>query len=453
MFKRSWWVFLVMAVIGPVFGFMIAAIITYAVPNIRAALKTSVAPKTYESEAVIEVRPRASGMSPLGNDMSELSRSGPMTPQFFGTECMKIKCRNSFEKVVDQLELVSRWGVDKEAVLRILKEIVTARNIPGTDLISIKVRHPNKLDARDVAEEVTKAYRDYRREIEDRDGDRALVELNKAVRDQEDKVEDRRKVLATIVRTKGIIYRGADSFYGPSGGNDDLGAQDALISYQKLLHEKMQLEAQINCFLKYDSDQLMIYAIGLDLPDNIIKNLYPQYKEATRELESLKINGKDDKDPKVLAATARINAMKRQLDEGVVNLRETLKAKLDLAEERLKNAESMKGSSREDAIKRGLDAQDYVDAKRDFEMDQQLLQQMKIKQIGETISRRMPSDTVIVHDPPVIAEFPVSADPLVLSDLSVTPDLTRNLTLGALCGLLLSPFLALPLAWLLNRRN
>jgi Ca-activated chloride channel family protein len=41
-----------------------------------------------------------------------------------------------------------------------------------------------------------------------------LLELNKAIRDQEEKVEERRKVLATIVRTKGINYQGAGSSYG-----------------------------------------------------------------------------------------------------------------------------------------------------------------------------------------------------------------------------------------------
>ena len=422
-------------------------------PKQHPAPEKSAGTKLYESEAVIEVRPRVSAISPLGHDMGELSGSGLMTPQFLGTECMKIKCRNTLEKVVDQLELVTRWSVDKENALRILKEIVTARNIPGTDLIAIKVRHPNKLDARDVAEEVAKAYRDYRREIEGRECDKALTELNKAVRDQEDRVEDRRKVLATIVRTKGIIYKGYGSFYGQSGGNEDQWEYDALNLYQKLLQAKMQLEAQINCLLKYDGDQLMVYAAGLDLPETTIKTLYPQYKEATRQLESLKTNGRDEKDPEVLAATARINAMKRQLDEGVVNLRATLKAQLDLAVERLKHDENTKDSAREDAIKRGLDAQDYVDAKRDFETDQQLLQQMKIKQMGETISRKMPSDSVIIHDPPVIANSPVADKPAVLSDLPDAQNVTLNLTLGTVCGLLLSLLLALPLAWVLNRRN
>ena len=189
--------------------FMTAAVITYVMP------------KKYESEATIEVKPRSGGMSPLGNGMREASGGNAITAQFFGTEFEKIKSSNSLAKVVDNLELMNKWGVNKETAIRILKGIVNTQNIRGTDLISIRVRHTSKEDARDVTAEVAKAYKEYRSEIENRDSTRALYELNKAVRDQEDKVEERRKVLATIVRTKGIIYKGQDSFYGQSGVDED----------------------------------------------------------------------------------------------------------------------------------------------------------------------------------------------------------------------------------------
>ena len=392
--------------------FMTAAVITYVMP------------KKYESAATIEVKPRAAGISPLGSQLNELSGAGRMTPQFFGTEFEKIKSRNSLEKVVQNLELVNRWNVDKESALGILKGIVNTQNIRGTDLISIRVRHTNKVDARDIAEEVARSYRLYRAEIESRDAENALQELNKAVRNQEDKVEERRKVLATIVRTKGIIYKGSDSFYGQAGVDEDQGARSALMAYNQLEQEKRKLESQISSLLKYDSDQLMVYAAGLDLPDNIIRSLYPQYLEGKRQLDGLRINGLGAKHPTVLAANDQIQNMKRQLDEGVVNLRATLTAQLDLAADRLKSVEIMKDETREEAIKRGLDAQDYVDAKRDFETDQELLQTMKLKQMGETISSKMPPETVLVHDAPVISESPVS------------PNVTLNLVLGAVVGLI-----------------
>jgi len=212
-------------------------------------------------------------------------------------------------------------------------------------------------------------------------------DLAKVIRDQEDKVEERRRVLATIARTKAIVYKGKDSFYGASGVDEDQGARTALEVYHSVVQEKMQLESQLTSLLKYDSDQLIVYAAGLDLPDNAIKSLYPQYLERKLQLDSLKSSGLGERNPTVLAAKENVVGLKGQLDEGVVNLRATLQAQLAMAEERLKSVELRKEDTREGAIKRGLDAQDYADARRDFESDQRLLDSLKLKQAEQKIAQ------------------------------------------------------------------
>jgi uncharacterized protein involved in exopolysaccharide biosynthesis len=247
------------------------------------------------------------------------------------------------------------------------------------------------------------------------------------IRDQENKVQEHRKVLATIMLTKGITYKGpySDSFA-------DVHEERAALEksqQQQLEQEKTQLESQITSLLKYDSDQLMVYASGLDHPDNVIHKLYPQYLERKGALESMKVKGLGEKHPSVLVTVDQIETIEMQLEEGVVNLRETLKVRLGQIEARLKSAKGWNPR---------FDAQDYVDAKRGFETDQELLQQMKIKLMGENISRKMVSDSVQIHEEPVIAHAPIS------------PNVMLNLLLGAGLGLLISPLMALPLMWLLN---
>jgi polysaccharide biosynthesis transport protein len=391
--------------------FMTAAVITYVMP------------KKYQSEATIEVKPRSAGLTTFGDRMNETSGVQTMTQQFFGTEFEKMKSRNCLEKVSDKLELPSRWSTDKESAFQILKGIVVTQNLKGTDLITVRVRHPNKQDAKDIAEEVCNAYREYRNELENQEADRQLNELNKAVRDQEDKVEERRKMLSQIVRQKGIIYRGENSLYGQSGSDDDMGAKSTQQLYYELLQERAQLKSQIDSLLKYDSDQLMAYAASLDLDDNVIRNLQPLYLEAKRNLDGYRFNGYGEKHPTVLSAVDQIAKFEKQLHEGVANLRAALQAKLALAEERLKSMETLKNETREKAIKEGIDAQDYVEAKKDFETDQELLQMMKIKLIGEQTSRKIPRESVQVHEPPVVGMVPVS------------PNVALNLVLGAVVGL------------------
>lgn len=256
-----------------------------------------------------------------------------MTQQFFATEFEIIKSRNVLVKVAEQLELPNKWGYDKETIFMILKGIVDTQNRRGTDLIDIKVRHTNKEDARDITAEVAKAYKNYRTEIEGRDSERGLQELRKAVRDQEDKVEERRKLLTTIVRTKGIIPTGADSLYQNSGP-DDGGAGEAKRSLNKIEEDKIQLESQIKSLLNYTSEQLLVYAAGLNLPENIIKTLYPQYLEQRRRLDQLKTQGLGERHPTIQAETQNLANMRKQLEEGVTSLRETLMAQLDMATER-----------------------------------------------------------------------------------------------------------------------
>lgn len=402
--------------------FMTASVITYVMP------------KKYESYATIEVKPRERTIQAIEGTMRS---SGPtMTPQFFGTEFEKIKSRNSLSRVIDSLDLVNRWGIDRETILMILKGIVNTQNIRGTDLISIRVRHTDKEDARDITQEVARAYKDYRTDLESKSLEVGINELRKAVREQEDRVEDRRKILTTISLTKNIIYYGDKEMTRSGGFDENSEANYALNMFNELEGEKMQLESQIQSLLGYDSEALLIYASGLDLPDNIIKSIYPLYLERKREIEGLRASGLGDRHPTIVSNNRILEQMKGQLDEGVVNLRTRLQGQLDMAKERLAKVEIRKKETKDNALERSIDTTDYVDAKRDFETDLALLENMKLKLITEEIAEGLPNETIVVHDDPVISESPVS------------PNVTLNLVLGAVVGLVFGVGIAFFLEYL-----
>lgn len=402
--------------------FMTASVITYVMP------------KRFESFATIEIKPRERTIDPLGGMMKS---SGPTTStQFFGTEFEKIKSRNSLSRVIDNLDLTSKWSTDRETVLRILKGIVGTQNIRGTDLIQIRVRHTNKEDARDITAEVASSYKEYRNDLESKTQDRSVNEIRKAVRLQEDKVEERRKVLTTISRTKDIIYYGDPEMSRGGGFEEDSEATHALNSWVELEDERMNLESQVQNLLKYDSEALLIYASGLDLPDNIIKSLYPQYLEQMRQIEGLKASGLGNRHPTILSNIRIMERTKEQLDEGVVNLRSRLQGNLELVKERLEKGEIRKRETKKDALERSIDTTDYVDAKRDFETEQALLSQMKLKLVTEQIVSDLPNETIVVHDEPVISDSPVS------------PNVTLNLVLGAVVGLVFGVGIAFFLEYL-----
>ncbi|MFT3990522.1 MAG: polysaccharide biosynthesis tyrosine autokinase [Luteolibacter sp.] len=404
--------------------FMTAAVITYVMP------------KKYESTATIQIKPKAPIIAPLGREMATASGSTLLTPQFFATEFEVIKSRKSLSKVVDKLGLASHWNVSPEQALEILKGIVKTQNIRGTDLISITVRHQNKQDARDITDEVARAYKDYRTELERADAKKALDELQKAVIAQTDKTEESRKVLMMIIKTKGIVDVGRDSGATGAGLDPDSTARTALSKYDETKSDKQRLEAQINNLLKLDSEQLLAYASGLDIDDSTIKSLYPTYLEQKRTLEGLRANGLGERHPTIVAAKQVLETTKRQLDQGVINLRGSLKAKLDLASDNLAKMEVEKNETKDDAIGRRLDRQEYDDAKRTFEADEDILKALRLKSLGEQISAGVPEDSITVHDEPTLPEFPVS------------PNVTLNLVLGAVVGLIFGVGIAFFLEYL-----
>lgn len=177
--------------IGPILGLL------------TAALVTQVLPLKYESRAVIEVRPRV----PLISGVAYDSRG---STGYYWSEASMIKSRYSLSKVLEKLDLANQWRVDRETALQMLPKMVTTEEIKGTDVIAIRVRCPDQQAARDIAQEVVRCYRDYRNETESRELERALEELNKAVAEQEQIVEERRRLLAAIVRAKGVRVAQSD---------------------------------------------------------------------------------------------------------------------------------------------------------------------------------------------------------------------------------------------------
>lgn len=395
-------------------------LLTLALVFMTASVITYVMPEKYESTAVIQVKPRGKAFEPL--DGATGARMSMMTPQFFGTEFEIIKSTNSLIRVINKLNLADKWEVNNEQALGILKGIVKTENKRGTDLISITVRFTDKDDAKDISAEVAEAYKNYRSELENESLERGISELRKAVQAQEDETQDAYKDLTTLMRIKDRIYdanRGSSN----SGLNEDLDAIHALKEYTELQSEMMQLDSQIKSLLQYNAEDLLVFAAGLDLPDNIIKVLYPQYLQLKREIDGLKASGYGNKHPTILSNQQVLDSMKAQLDEGVVNLRTRLQGQLDMIKERLEQAKLKKDSTKKDALERSIDTREYEEAKRNFEQKQDVLDTMKLKLTSAEIDKNMTEPTIAVHDYPSLAEKPVS------------PKVELNLILGLVVGL------------------
>ena len=394
-------------------------LLTFLLVFMTALVITYVMPKRYESSATIQVRPNLPSVQVLPGYVSRDPTAGSAT--FFPTEFEVIKSQKTLDIVVDKLDLINHWSSDREGCRGRLQGIIGAQNIRGTDLIEIKVRTSNSADARMIAETVSAAYRERRTALENKRSDRAMAELREAVRSQEDLVEEKRKVLTQLIKNEGVIYtRGAG---GEGGYTEERQALSAAQKYADLESEKIKLESQIDTLLRYDGEQLITYAAGLNLPENIIKSLHPRWLEAKRQIEAAKLGGLGENHPTVKQQSKIIEGLNRDLEEGVVALRETLRAQLELVSEQAERLRIKKDKEEAEAVTDGIARYSFDDARADFETAQELLEKLKVKLISEEMQRRISEDPVVIHADPVESQSPVS------------PNVKLNLALGAVVGL------------------
>lgn len=396
-------------------------LLTFLLIFMTAAVITYVLPKKYESIAVVQVNPSIQEVNPFGESTGQV-QGAYMTRQFFATEFEVIVAEQTLKRVADRLSLTQRWTMAGEMVVDTLKGIVRTNQVRGTDLIEIRVRHSSAQDARDIAEKVADSYKDRRTAMEMERAERALNALDGELRDQEDLVEEKRKVLDTIVQAVGIPYFEEGS--GQVGRSEEDIFNVATRNLYELEREKEQLEIQINRLLKLASDELIRYAAGLQLVENGVPKLYEEYQAAQRDLDTMQASGLGAKHPDVVMRRLTAENFKKDLNNAVVDLREILQKRIELISSRVEKMNEVVNQRRDVAVDKALESHDYIEAKREYEQAQQMLQAMKLQHSTKRIELQIPRNPITIHEAPKISNVPVS------------PKVTLYLSLGAIVGLI-----------------
>jgi capsular polysaccharide biosynthesis protein len=138
-----------------ILGFMAAAAITYLMP------------KQYESFAIIEIM-----ASPPDPEVPTVMQS-LTSPGLLGD-------------ISSNLDLPNRWASDDEVIIQLLRKSIITKQIRGTDLIRIRVRHANREDAMDIIRTLLDVYADERRREREAFDDKTILQgLREDIRKQE----------------------------------------------------------------------------------------------------------------------------------------------------------------------------------------------------------------------------------------------------------------------------
>jgi uncharacterized protein involved in exopolysaccharide biosynthesis len=145
-------------------------------------------------------------------------------------------------------------------------------------------------------------------------------------------------------------------------------------------------------------NDLVLYAAGLNLPENQVTDYHFQYKEALAEKRTLSGEGLNPDDDKLVAIEQQIKQLEEFMQEEVTSLKTNLQTKLELLTRQIKRMENML----EDRDKPNLDHSNqkpvYLRAKEAYEQSRTMLREMKIKQQETRALLELSRDPVTLHE-------------------------------------------------------
>lgn len=377
MFSRFSWILALALVVGPILGLLTTGILSY------------ISPKLYESTAVLQV----TSNSPNGQ------------ASFFPTEFEVIRAEKTLDLTIAKLDLDNHWGVSTPDARTKLRKMIHTTNIRGTDLIEIRVQSTNAEDAVRITNSISDSYRARRVELENTLAAKAVEKRRAEVREQENVVEEKRKTLIKITRDELLRSK----------------------SPATLTAERIKLKSQFDALGQYEGEALMTYAADIDRPENTVRTVFPQYLEAKRTLAALKLGGVAADHPNMIQQEEITASLMNKLEQGVLALRETIKAQITLVDELLISDDA---DTRSEATQTPID-----EAKANLEGAKTLLEKRKAELLKERTTKRQ--DPVIVHSHP--DEAPRAASPGLLITLLFGAG--KGLVVGLISALILIPIL------------
>lgn len=371
-------------------------LLTFILALMMTGVIYSVAPPKYKSTAMVEIRPPGVAIAPTREQSASTNPS--VSRLFFATQTQIIVSEQVLKRAAERLEYVDRWNMEMQDVINVLRSVISVQEVRGTELVAIDVLHKNADEAKQIAERVTEAYREVRENEERQRIVDALQELRDSVRDQGDIVEMKREALTRFVEENNIIYTP-----GSAVARKDQEVESYIMAQQSLQNreeEQLNVETQIAQLESMRDDQLLEYASQIDLPENVVKRLYPTLLEMRRNREAAIVNGLGARHPQILAIDKNIETIEGQLDDGVVSLRNTLRTNLAQLRARVSELGKMVAIKKQEAEAKGLIDQKYRKMNDDFERELERWERMRDAVFAEEQGLLQPRSPIMVRNEP-----------------------------------------------------
>ena len=412
-------------------------ILAFLLVVVTAGVTTYFLPRQYQSNVIIEVEQNDQKI----RIFTEGYQGGMgMDPRFATTQFQIIQRKEMLYPVIDTLDLLRKWGEaygirTKEQAYFMLRSMIDVREVRNTNLLQISVESTNPQEASDLANTIAQEYQRKRIEEQQKLLARSLATLEDEVAKQRKKVQEANDEMSRIRTELGITDLNPDSMEDPLQASEKvLLDQEALVSEARIRASTMRTKyAEIE---KLSGDDLMRSLPTLEIEDQTIQQILPQYQESSSELARLLQSGLGARHPQVLSLAAKKSTYEQQLSDQVNSIRRTLAANLEITERSLATMEEKLEKTRTEQRESKTRNVDYARAKNAYIQAKKVLEAAELRLSTETMQRSMPMNPARIWERAEPASAPSK------------PKVLLNMALAVVVGLIVGVGLAFFLEYL-----
>jgi capsular exopolysaccharide synthesis family protein len=412
-------------------------ILAFLLVVVTAGVTTYFLPRQYASNVIIEVEQNEQKIRIFTEGYQGAMG---MDPRFATTQFQIIQRKEMLYPVIEALQLVQRWSEEfgvrtpEQAYFK-LRSMIDVREVRNTNLLQISVESTDPQEASDLANSIAQEYQRKRIEEQQKIIARSLATLEDEVSKQRTKVQQANEEMSRIRTELGITDLNPDSL------EDPMQSQETVLQQQEGLVNEARIQAS-NLRSKYieieklSGDELMRSLPTLEIQDQTITTILPQYQEISSELARLLQSGLGSRHPTILSLAAKKSTYEQQLSEQINSIRRTLAANLQITERSMTKMEEELEKARLEQREAKTRGSEYGRSKNAYIQAKKVLEAAELRLSTETMQRSMPMSPARIWE---------KAEP---SSGPSKPRVMVNMALAVVVGLIVGVGLAFFLEYL-----
>ncbi len=414
---------------------------TFLVVFVAATLLTYIMPRKFRGRVEMVLERNDEDVRVEGHQ-AEAAPALALSDSFFKTQFETITKKKTLDRVVDKLDLQTRWGLPtRQITLGKLLANLNPESSIKSDFISIEYYDEDSQLAADVANAVAESYRSTRLEVDRSRSVNAVSQLDSEISAKDAATNSALQKMIEIKKRLGIVEM---PVLNPQriAGQDDVMTVDSstLVDSErdvyKLKKDIRDMSAQIAQLRTLEGDDLIRQASDLRVENDTIRKLGPTYQDLLLKKQNLSSQGLGTNHPMMKGILAELAQTRTLLLDAAADYRKNLDTKIEIERKQLVEAESLNAEQRGKSINDQASNQEYLKAKKEWEILEMELSKLKDTRMQKEIDQQMSKTPITIHQ---TAEAEISP---------YKPKVALNLGLGAVVGLFLGFGLAFFLEYL-----